>query len=376
MLRFSQFIAEQLLLEGGGLGIFQPQKGTLIAHAIPKKEQREGNLASEPLPLEHKEDIHHALIDVGKIFHKHTGEHLFGKDDQSLHNHEAYAGSTRHVMKAPVDTVRRWFGLQGKKGQSAESIGDFDIHGNSAVLDKHGMNGMFNTNQKLGKGNVQMVGLIKAGSGHHLLLQHTDPKTGQVRKVQVDLLHTKYDGNAPNKDRAIGTGSEKQDLDQGIKGVERQELASAMVKVVGGKAEGKRFVSEKTGKPVKLSDRDQYNYRLGSESNKVRIGHLPHPNGEKNDVYATSYDHVKSGQVKEEALHDFFNRHFGTSYKHEDVASFTGLANIAKKHLNPKHHTALVKMWYDKIIQQHPGEDGQGAQHVLNAKKVLEGDGR
>lgn len=372
MLSFSQYIKEQLLLEGGGLGIFQPQKGTLSAHAIPNKDQREGNLASEPLPLEHKEDIHHALIDVGKIFHKHTGEHLFGDKDQSLHNHQAYAGSTRHIMKAPANTVRHWFGLQGKKGQSAESIGDFDVHGNSAMLDKHGMNGMFKTNQKLGKGNVRVVGLVKAGSGHHILFEHTD-RTGQKRHVQVDLLHTKYDGNAPNKDRAIGTGSEIDDLKQGIKGVSRQELASAMVKVVGGKAEGKRFVSEKTGKPVKLSDRDQYNYRMGSESNKVRAGILPHPGGQPNDVHVTSYDHVRSGKVKEEALHDFINRHFGTKYKHEDVVSFTGLANISKKHMKPEDHESLTKMWYDKIIQQHPGDDGKGAQHVLNAKRVLEG---
>lgn len=372
MLRFSQFIQEQLIVEGGGLGIFKPQQGKIVAHSMPKKDEREGNLSSEPLPLEHKEDIHHALASVAQIFKKHTGDHLFGNKDQSLHNHQAYAGSTRHVMGTDPKTVRHWFGLQGKKGPSAESIGDFDVHGNTSVIAKHGLDNIFDTNQKLGKGNVRMVGMIKAGSGHHLLFEHTD-HTGQKRHVQVDLLHTKYDGNAPNKDRAIGTGSEVDDLKQGIKGVSRQELASAMVKVVGGKAEGKRFVSEKTGKPVKLSDRDQYNYRMGSESNKVRAGILPHPGGQPNDVHVTSYDHVRSGQVKEEALHDFINRHFGTKYKHEDVASFTGLAKIAKKHMNPQDHKSLTKMWYDKIIQQHPGDDGKGAQHVLNAKRVLEG---
>jgi len=371
MLTFLQYVTEQLILEGGGLGIFHPQQGPIIAHAIPKKDQREGNLASEPLPLEHKEDIHHALIDVGKIFHKHTGEHLFGHGDQSLHNHQSYAGSTRHVMKAPAETVRHWFGLQGKKGQSAESIGDFDVHGDSSAIDKHGLDNMFNSEQKLGKGNVRLVGMIKAGSGHHLLFHHTDDK-GQIRHVQVDLLHTKYDGNAPNKDRAIGTGSEIEDLKQGIKGVSRQELASAMVKVVGGKAQGKNFVSEKTGKAVKLPERDQYQYRMGSESNKVRPGILPHPGGQPHDVHVTTYDHVKSGRVKEEALHDFINRHFGTKYTHTDVSSFTSLANIARKHMEPKAHKQLIKMWYDKIVQQHPGEQGEGAPHVLNAKKVLE----
>lgn len=374
MLRFSQFVEQYVLVEGGGLEIFKRQEGKkIVAHSMPKKDQREGNLSSEPLPLEHKLDIHHALTSVAQIFHKHTGEHLFGDNDQSLHNHQAYAGSTRHVIGADVDRVRHWFGLQGKKGSSAESIGDFDVHGNASVIAKHGLDGIFKTNQKLGKGNVRMVGMIKAGSGHHLLFEHTD-HTGQKRHVQVDLLHTKYDGNAPDKDRAIGTGSEIEDLNAGIKGVGRQELASAVVKAAGGKLDPNTIVvSEKTGKPKKVSERDMYNFRLGSQSNQVRPAVMPHPGGGPNDVHLTTYDHVQSGQVKEQSLHDFINERFGTNYTHEHVASFIGLANIARRHMNPEALKRLTEMWYEKIIQQHPGDDGKGAQHVLNAKRVLEG---
>lgn len=373
MKTFKQFIQTIALNEGGGIPIFQRQQSTLVAHSIPKKEDREGKLASEPLPLQYKDDIHSALVSVGKIFHQHTGQHLFGDQDQSLNNYQSYAGSTRHVMKAPIEKVKKWFAIQGKKGDSANSVGDFDVHANADAIKAHGLDKMFDPTKPLGNGNVRMVGMIKAGTGHHILFRHTDPD-GNDRHIQVDMMHTKYDGNAPNKDRAIGTGSEEEDLNKGIKGVSRQELASALVKVVGGEAKEKTFVSEKTGKPISVTDRDRHNYRLGSESNKVRPGYLPHSPETPNNVYPTKNEHVKSGQVSEQPLHEFLNDHFGTNYGHQHVASFMGLSGIAKKHMKPADYTKLTKMWHEKIIQQHPGEDGQGAEHVRNALNVLRGN--
>jgi hypothetical protein len=196
MLRFKTFIAE-----GGNI-------------TFGKKGDADAPTAA-PFPVtaatrdKTRSDIHDALSSIHNSFHKQTGEHLFGKDRQRLHDATAYTGSTHDLMGNHIS--------HEDFAKHKPMVGDIDVqvsHTHKDVLATH-----LKPGQKHGKFTV--VGVKKHGSETSIGLKHKD--TGHIHQIDFQGVHTP----GSEADRFLHS-SDWNDTKAGIKGAHHKILLNAI----------------------------------------------------------------------------------------------------------------------------------------------------
>jgi hypothetical protein len=195
MLRFKQFI-----LEGGNITF--GKKGDVNAPQaapFPVTAKTRGHI---------RDEIHGALASIHDSFHKATGEHLFGKDRQRLHDASAFTGSSHDLMGHHVS--------HEEFANHKPMVGDVDAQ----VTKEH--KDALATHLQAGQqhGNFTVVGVKKHGDETSVGLKHND--TGHIH--QVDFEGVKHPGS--ESDRFLHS-SNWSDTKAGIKGAHHKILINA-----------------------------------------------------------------------------------------------------------------------------------------------------
>jgi hypothetical protein len=195
MLRFKQFI-----LEGGNITF--GKKGDVNAPQaapFPVTAKTRGHV---------RDEIHGALASIHDSFHKATGDHLFGKDKQRLHDASAFTGSSHDLMGHHVS--------HEEFANHKPMVGDVD-----AQVSKEHKDALA-THLQAGQqhGNFTVVGVKKHGDETSVGLKHND--TGHIH--QVDFEGVKHPGS--ESDRFLHS-SNWSDTKAGIKGAHHKILINA-----------------------------------------------------------------------------------------------------------------------------------------------------
>ena len=196
MIRFKQFI-----LEGGNITF--GKKGDVNAPQaapFPVTAKTRGHV---------RDEIHGALASIHNSFHKATGEHLFGKDRQRLHDASAFTGSSHDLMGHHVS--------HEEFANHKPMVGDVD-----AQVSKEHKDALA-THLQAGQqhGNFTVVGVKKHGDETSVGLKHND--TGHIH--QVDFEGVKHPGS--ESDRFLHS-SNWSDTKAGIKGAHHKILINAV----------------------------------------------------------------------------------------------------------------------------------------------------
>ena len=196
MLGFKSFIAEGGNITFGKKGdVNAPQ-----AAPFPVTSQTRGHIRNE---------IHSALGSIHDTFHKATGEHLFGKDKQRLHDATAFSGSSHDLMGHHVS--------HEEFAKHKPSVGDVDVQ-----VSKEHKDALAQHLQPGHKhGNFTVVGVKKHGDETSVGLKHND--TGHIH--QVDFEGVKHPGS--ESDRFLHS-SNWEDTKAGIKGAHHKILINAV----------------------------------------------------------------------------------------------------------------------------------------------------
>jgi hypothetical protein len=196
MLGFKQFI-----LEGGNI-TFGKKGDTNAPQAapFPVTAKTRGHI---------RDEIHGALASIHDSFHKATGEHLFGKDRQRLHDASAFTGSSHDLMGHHVS--------HEEFANHKPMVGDVDAQ----VTKEH--KDALATHLQAGQqhGNFTVVGIKKHGDETSVGLKHND--TGHIH--QVDFEGVKHPGS--ESDRFLHS-SNWSDTKAGIKGAHHKILINAV----------------------------------------------------------------------------------------------------------------------------------------------------
>lgn len=196
MLRFKTFIAEGGNITFGKKGDADAPTAAPFPVTAATRDQTRG-------------DIHGALSSIHNSFHKQTGEHLFGKDRQRLHDATAYTGSTHDLMGQHVS--------HEDFAKHKPLVGDIDVqvsHTHKDALATH-----LKPGQKHGKFTV--VGVKKHGSETSIGLKHED--TGHIHQIDFQGVHNP----GSEADRFLHS-SDWNDTKAGIKGAHHKILLNAI----------------------------------------------------------------------------------------------------------------------------------------------------
>lgn len=156
-----------------------------------------------------RDELHGALSSIHDSFHKETGEHLFGKDKDRLHDATAFSGSSHDLMGHHIS--------HEEFAKYKPSVGDVDVQVTKEHKDK------LATHLQPGDkhGNFTVVGVKKHGAETSVGLRHND--TGHVH--QIDFEGVSHPGS--EADRFLHSSSWS-DTKAGIKGAHHKILINAV----------------------------------------------------------------------------------------------------------------------------------------------------
>jgi hypothetical protein len=311
MMKYKQFLN---LIEGGNVQLGTPTeikagKGGPKAAAFATK-QRSGIAA----------DIHGALLSFADRVHKQHAVHIFGKDsialkeprpgkDKKEHAPSAYtAGSTKFLYHPKVsDSEYAKKVVSIVNGKKVSQTGDVDTLMNGDHKD-HMIHTLSSMPAGTKLGNTTFLGM-KPGSGEtHMLLQHPDHE----HPIQVDLNHAKYDGEHPSEGAQFSrSGGSIDDRAEGIKGKHLNMLQNSAAKSLGMK---------KGPKGLKAGDATPASY--GEET----------PTGISKKL-------------------------FGDNADHEKVESFSGFAQLIKKHIPTSKHQEIFDHFSGSLEKDPDGAE-------------------
>jgi hypothetical protein len=338
MKTFLQFIREDyVLLEGGGKNMFLPtQKGSAIpVLPVPKTEEREGHVASEPISTEHRNAIHSSLEEFGRRFQEKTGHNIFGNKGIR------YGGSSGPIMdkKTTPHDLNRW----GK-----HEFNDIDTH--ATEDSQNHLHGLFKNDGKDNRfKHMSLHSMTRHGSGITSALFHFHHPEGHTTPVQIDLLHTPKGPAGEEMDPAhiVANSSHREDLNHKIKGAHRNAFAESLVSVLGGAHHSdKQEVSEKTGKPVKNQEPGGAK-KLVLVKGRVFERFRPHPNGGLVRASATNRENAKG--VRQ---HQWIGKRLGSKLSEDSsmVEMHKALTDAVRKgHVAPHEYNEVVSRYNDKV---------------------------
>lgn len=193
MQRFKAFI-----LEGGNIKI-GPKGQETSAAAFPVTAGTRHQV---------RHDIHHALTAMGDTFHKEHGEHLFGKDNQHLHDATAFTGSTHDLMGHHV--------THAEFAKHKPMVGDVDTQVTPEHKEK--LASHLTPGRKFGKYTV--VGTKKHGNEISAVMKH---ENGEHHQFDFQGVH--HPGSESSR---FLHSSDWGDTKAGIKGAHHKILLNAI----------------------------------------------------------------------------------------------------------------------------------------------------
>ena len=270
-----------------------------------------GEAAAAPFPVTEKNrasrvrDIHGALADLHDQYHKETGEHLFGHNKSGLANRRTYAGSTPSLMDTkgiPSPELAKYM----------PKVGDVDAqvaHHHKDALAKFLFPG-----RKMGK--YMVVGTKKHGNETSAVLKH---ENGEHHQVDFEGVHTDENGEPTEGERFLHS-ADWGDRKKGIKGLHHKILLNA----------------------------------LGGATHKFSISHGLRPrDAGKDDPGITEPTEVSK------AL-------FGDKADHSKIHSFTGVADLIKKHVPPERHHEIVNKFVSSLQQKKDVDHSKAISHLAD----------
>lgn len=195
MKSFKEFVAEDVLVEGGNI------TGAKGETADPISTKDRFKTAGE---------IKNSLNDLHKSFHEETGKHLFGKNRKALVTGSAFSGSSAHLVNHTISDAE----LHKHK----PTMGDVDTQvpaEHLSDLHKH-----LHVGRKFGKYTV--AGVKKHGHEVSILAKH---ENGQHH--QIDFEGVEYHHEEPTQFETFAHSSHWEDTKNGIKGASHKQLLNA-----------------------------------------------------------------------------------------------------------------------------------------------------
>lgn len=291
-------VEEMRIFEGGNIKV----KGSDATAQPISTKNREGRIR----------DFHQMLGAVHDEMHRHTGEHLFGKDKISLRTNRAFSGSTEHFMK-------------DAKPLPKETMGDFDTlvaKEHVAHLGTH----VLHPGKKYGKFTV--VGTKKHGTQISAVMRHDDGSHHQVDFAGVPA--NQHHHGVPTEGARFLHSSSMEDAKHGIKGSHHKILLSAVAH-----HSGKKFNSV-----YGLHDHDENDSKEEVERKRA------------------------SAKTQPEAVSSSL---FGKKADHKKIRSFVGTSELIRDHVPKETHQAI----YDKF-KEGVSSKSKGGELAPEHKKALE----
>lgn len=283
-----------------------------------------------------RDELHGALSSIHDSFHKETGDHLFGKDKDRLHDATAFSGSSHDLMGHHIS--------HEEFAKHKPSVGDVDVQVTKEHKDK------LATHLQPGDkhGNFTVVGVKKHGAETSVGLRHND--TGHVH--QIDFEGVSHPGS--ESDRFLHS-SNWSDTKAGIKGAHHKILINA----VGGE---KHKFSITHGLRSRTDESDPGTAHPTHVSQKLFGDKADHDNIHSfQGVTQLIKKHVPKEQ--HQAIYDKFKS--GVSSK-KDMDHGPALEHL-RKHLGVED-----KLDENFIDGKGPGKPGDAARHGLKGKSAAE----
>ena len=268
-----------------------------------------GEVGAEPVHVTEKNrnntaaELHNTLSAIHDSFHKEHGGHLYGKGKKALITGSAYAGSTKHLMNQNIPDA--------EYAHHKPNTGDVDSQipkEHKDALAKH-----LSPGRKFG--NYTVVGTKKHGNEVSAVMRH---KSGTHH--QFDFEASNYHKDEPTKGEQFSHSSSWEDTKHGIKGMHHKILLNA----------------------------------VGGNVHKFSITH---------GLRSRTDDSKPGTKDPEEVSHTLF----GKDANHKKVHSFMGVAELIKKHVDPKRHQEI----YDKFRDDLGSKKGDHTAALEHLKKTL-----